>query len=216
MRSRSPMTDWRWVMFLEHRGGARVAVPLTSDRDRLREAARTLTTDCHIVEECLELDFRGLGYIKSYLYPYGCRTEGRISDGLRAGREALFGPEARPEAGKALILLSSSLFDSRHVLATLSQQPDTFDPPLSPGELALWNQDLPVDAMAEVTDREHALWEGWQSREAGVRVLTTGVGVDSFGAGHPPDEGLLWVRGLAGGRVPASRHAGRLGGCPRG
>jgi uncharacterized protein YegL len=42
-----------------------------------------------------------------------------------------------------------------------------------------------------VTDREYARWETWKLREAGVRVYTTGVGVDSYGAGHPPDEGLL-------------------------
>jgi uncharacterized protein YegL len=180
-----------FVTFLEDQGGARTVVPLTADRDRLRGTAQTLTTDCHIVDECHELDFLGLGYIRSYLYPYGCRTEGRISDGLRGGREVLFGPDARPDAGKVLILLSSSHFDSRHVLATLSQDPTTFEPPLSPDEMSKWNRDLPADAMAEVTDREHARWEAWRLRDAGVRVLTTGVGVDSYGAGHPPDEGLL-------------------------
>jgi Mg-chelatase subunit ChlD/DNA-binding beta-propeller fold protein YncE len=179
------------ITFDEQQGGARVVVGLTADRARLRDAGSRLTTDCHIVEECLDLDFHGLGYIKSYLYPNGCRTEGRISDGLRTGREALLGPAARPGAGKALILLSSSLFDSRHVLASLSRDPAMFDPPLTPAEQAMWASDLPADAIAEVTDREHARWEGWLLREAGVRVFTTGVGVDAYGSGHPPDAGLL-------------------------
>lgn len=180
------------VTFLEDQGGARVLVPLTADRQRLRDAARTITTDCRFMDACLELDFRNLAHVRSFLYPYGCRTEGRISDGLRAGREALFGPDGRPEAGKALVLLSSSLHDSRHILATLSLDPETFDPPQTAEEAALWRRDLAVaDPLADVTDRTHARWEGGLLRDLGVRVLTTGVGVDGYGAGHPPDEGLL-------------------------
>ena len=179
--------------FDENQGGGRVIVPLTDDRTVLREAGAAMTTDCRFDEQCRGLDARGLSYMRSFLYPYGCRTEARIADGLRAGREALFGPASRPEAGKALILLSSSLFDSKQVLAVLSQEPQTFDPPFSLAEQARWNLDLPTDFILPVTDREYARWEGWKLREAGVRVYTTGVGVDSYGAGHPPDEGLLAV-----------------------
>lgn len=178
--------------FVEGAGDARVLVPLTGDRERLREAGRAFDTDCRIMQLCLDLNFRQKAHVRSFLFPYGCVTEGRISDGLRAGREALFGPAARPEAGKALILLSPSRSDSFRTLYTLSQDPDTFDPPMSPSELQRWiHEDLPRGVIGPVGDRDHALWEAWQLRESGVRVLTTGVGMDSFGAGHPPDQGLL-------------------------
>jgi hypothetical protein len=179
------------VTFDDNQGGARVLVPFTADRGALRDAATAVTTSCLPDPRCRQLDFDGLGYMRSYLYPYGCLTEGRISDGLRAGREALLAPSARPGAGKVLVLLSYSLFDSRQILATLSQDPQMFEPPFSPTEQALWNKDLPTDLILPVTDRDQARWEGWKLREAGVRMYTSGVGVDSFGAGHPPDEGLL-------------------------
>jgi Mg-chelatase subunit ChlD len=179
------------VTFVEGAGGARLLVGLTGDKERLRAAARAFTTDCRPDPVCLELAFDGRSYIRSFLWPYGCLTEGRISDGLRAGREALFGPLGRAAAGKALILVSPSRSDSLNTLYTLSQDADTFDPPLTPAEQALWNQDLPHGIVGPVPDREHAMWEAWRLREAGVRVLTTGVGPDSLGAGHPPDQGLL-------------------------
>ena len=178
------------VSFKEDQGDARLLLPLTADRIRLLEVARTFRTDCLPLQLCLDLNFKKLGYMRSFLFPHGCLGEGRISDGLRAGREALFGPAGRADAGKAMILISPSRPDSLHVLATLSQDPDTFDPPFEPWEMERWLRDLP-SVTVPVTDREHALWEIWQLREAGVRVLTTGVGMDSFGAGHPPDEALL-------------------------
>jgi Mg-chelatase subunit ChlD len=180
------------VSFLDGQGDARLLAPLTSDRDVLRAVADDFTTECFPVDNCASL-MRDFGHIRSFLWPYGCTAEGRISDGLRAGREALFGPAARSDAGKALILISPSLFDSPHILATLSLNSDTFDPPFSPAEQQRWNLDLQYagDVRATVTDREHSMWEAWQLRDAGVRTLTTGIGIQVFGARHPPDEGLL-------------------------
>ncbi|MFN8423720.1 MAG: VWA domain-containing protein [Anaerolineae bacterium] len=179
------------VTFNDGIGDARLVVPLTSDREVIRAYAKTFTVDCHMDMACFNARTT-LPHIGTFLWPYACTTDGRMSDGLRAAREALFGAAGRPDAGKAVVLLSPSLFDTPRILAILSQDPDTFDPPFTPTEQALWEADRrPLYDIPPQSERELALWEGWRLRELGVEVWTSGVGQDSFGGGHPPDEGLL-------------------------
>lgn len=71
-------------------GGARLLLPLTADRAAATRVLGGLKTSC------LPLAFLGI----TPSYPMN------LAGGLRAGREALFGPLGRPEAGKVLIVLS--------------------------------------------------------------------------------------------------------------
>ncbi len=71
-------------------GGARLLLPLTADRAAASAALGGLKTSC------LPLAFLGI----TPSYPMD------LAGGLRAGREALFGPAGRTEAGKVLIVLS--------------------------------------------------------------------------------------------------------------
>jgi len=71
-------------------GGARLLLPLTTDR---AAAARVLAG---LKTSCLPLAFLGI----TPSYPMD------LAGGLRAGREALFGPLGRPDAGRVLIVLS--------------------------------------------------------------------------------------------------------------
>ncbi|MEO8084118.1 MAG: VWA domain-containing protein [Ardenticatenales bacterium] len=179
------------VTFNDGIGDARLAVPLTADRDVIRAYAKAFTVDCHMDFACFSARTT-LPHIGTFLWPYACTTDGRMSDGLRAAREALFGAAGRPAAGKAVVLLSPSLFDTPRILAILAQDPDTFDPPFTPTEQARWETER--SALYDIppqSERELALWEGWRLRDLGVEVWTSGVGQDSFGGGHPPDEGLL-------------------------
>lgn len=153
--------------FTDEAGGARLVVPLTEDKERLRAALGSLRT------ECLPIP----------LFPER-RADGRISDGLRAGREALFGPAARAGAGKALVLLSPSALDRERVER-------------------MHGRFIAGSIESPVSEREHAAWEGWRLWEAGVRVETVGLGEGQTGLGrppeptpdlismHPPDQGLL-------------------------
>lgn len=175
------------VTFTEEQGGGRVVMPFSDDRNALVQAAQDLPIECHFMEACLSLPI----HVRSYLFPAGCKPEGRISDGLRTGRETLFGASGRDGAGKVLVLLSPSLYDSPRALNILGRNPRMIEPPYTAEEQAQWERELNVWPVPPVSDREHALWEGWQLRDLGVRVLTSGVGLDSFGGGHAPDQGLL-------------------------
>ncbi len=179
------------VTFNHGQGDARLALPLTADRDAVQAFAAAFTVDCRMDEACFEARMRA-PHIGSFLWPYGCVTDGRMSDGLRAAREALAGPGARADAGKAVVLLSPSLFDAPRILAILAQDPDTFDPPFTPTEQARWEADrIPLFAIPPQAERDLAMFEAERLRDAGVEVWTSGVGQDSFGGGHPPDDGLL-------------------------
>lgn len=179
------------VTFNHGQGDARLVLPLTADRDAVKAFAAAFTVDCRMDEACFEARMTR-PHIGAFLWPYGCTTDGRMSDGLRAAREALAGPAARPWAGKAVVLLSPSLYDTPRILAILAQDPDTFDPPFTPTEQALWEADrIPSFAIPPQGERELAVFEAERLRDAGVEVWTSGVGQDSFGGGHPPDEGLL-------------------------
>lgn len=72
-------------------GGARLVQPLTVDRAAAERALAGLKTSC------LPLAFLGI----TPTYPMD------LAGGLRAGREALVGPSGRPQAGKALVVLST-------------------------------------------------------------------------------------------------------------
>jgi|GEM_PF-2507950 len=179
------------VTFNDGVGDARVVVPLTTDRAAVSAFARMYTVDCHMNEACFNARM-SKPHVGTFLWPYACTTDGRMSDGLRVAREMLFGAQARADAGKAVVLLSPSLFDTPRILAILAQEPDTFDPPFTPTEQALWEADRkPLFAIPPEGERELALWEAWRLRDVGVEVWTSGVGQDSFGGGHPPDEALL-------------------------
>ncbi len=156
------------VGFNDELGGARLQVPLTDDRAAVRQRVSGFDLDC----------------LPPALFP-DRRGDGRISDGLRAAREALFGPLAREDAGKVVILISSSILD-REIIERR--------------EYGRWRAgSIP----AGVTEREHAMWEAWRLWEAGVRVYTVGVGEGNLLIGpppepapdlqstHPPDHGLL-------------------------
>jgi len=190
------------VTFNADLGDARLALPLTEDRAAVERYAAAFRTDCRMDQACV-LARQQVLHVGTFLWPYGCTTEGRIADGLRAGRDALVGPAGRPEAPKALVLVSSSQLDAQRTLAILAQNPDTFDPPFSPDEQATWEAEraavYPIPAQG---DRELALHEGWRLRDAGVEVWAVGIGVDAFGFGHPPDDALLAA--LAS---PADRYA---------
>jgi Mg-chelatase subunit ChlD len=137
------------VSFTDAYGGGRLLAGLGDDPSRLGEIARTLPTEC-------------LAFVP------GRGGEGRLADGLRAGREALLGPESRPDADKILILVTPSVFDSGTIAERLVGKPG-----------------------AQVTDREHALWETRRLWNAGVRVVTIGIGPDAVSRRHEPDQGLL-------------------------
>ncbi len=147
--------------------GARLLVPLTDDVQQLRDALSTLSTEC----------------LPPMFYPER-RYDGRTSAGLRAGGEALFGPAARPEAGKVLVLATGSTIDREQIER-------------------IHGRSLPGTVAAPVTDRQHSMWEAWRLWERGVRIFTAGLGVPSQRLGvpappapdlqssQPPDEGLL-------------------------
>ncbi len=156
------------VTFSDQLGGARLRVPLTEDRFAIRDQALALSPDC----------------LPIAWFP-DRRAEGRISDGLRAGREALFGPQARPGAAKALILVSPSILD-REI-----------------HERQLYHRWIAGSIAPGVTERQHAISEAHQLWLAGVRVYAVAVGEDNRPLGpppeptpdlissHPADEGLL-------------------------
>jgi Mg-chelatase subunit ChlD/sugar lactone lactonase YvrE len=160
------------VTFSDVAGGARLLAPLTDDEAALRAAFAGLDTDC----------------LPPQLFPERS-FDGRPSDGLRAGREALFGPRGRPGAGKVLVLVSPSNFDRDSVHRRIGRLP-------SP----------------RVTDREHIMWEARRLWAAGARVHTVALAEDPRAPGpapadtppppiptptpdlnttHPPDRGLL-------------------------
>lgn len=149
------------ISFSDESGSARLLAGLGDDRDTARRAAGALNVQCR----------------PPLLFPDRL-ADGRISDGLRAGREALFGPDSRAEARKALLLLSPSIHDRK----TLRDRLDGLATP-------------------KITDREHALWEARRLWDRGVEVWAVGPGQDSrdrdpgdardIQLPHPPDEGLL-------------------------
>ncbi len=149
------------VNFSDESGSARLRAGLAEDRATARAAATELGVDC----------------LPPLLFP-GRLADGRIADGLRAGREALSGPGSRATARKALILLSPSIFDRKTLRDRMDGQ-----------------------ATPKITDREHALWEARRLWSAGVEVWTVGPGQDfrdrdpgdanDIQLPHPPDEGLL-------------------------
>jgi len=139
------------VTFTDEGGGARLRVALGADRSEVREALRTLPTEC----------------LPPALFP-GRGQEGRVADGLRAGREALLGAQARPEAEKVLLLVTPSRFDAAAELARLEG-----------------------GATAQVTDRAHALWEARRLWDAGAQVVVIGMGPDTVARRHGSDQGLL-------------------------
>jgi len=155
------------VSFNDVAGGARLRAPLTDDKGALKSVLASFGTDCQPIR----------------FFP-DRRSDARMSDGLRAGREALFGPAGRAGAGKVLVLVSPSAFD-REVVERL---------------FGRWIADA---APPGVTEREHAMWEAWRLWEEGVRAYTVGVGEPQAGIGpppaptpdlqstHPPDQGLL-------------------------
>ncbi len=140
------------VGFNDQLGGARLLAPLSADRFAIRDRGLALSPDC----------------LPIALFPER-RAEGRISDGLRAGREALLGPQARPAAAKVLILVSPSILD-REI-----------------HERQLYGRWIAGSSAPAVTEREHALWEARRLREAGVRLYAVGVGEDSRPLGPPPE-----------------------------
>lgn len=155
------------VAFNDQAGSARLLMPLTGDKAALKGVLAAFRTDCQPIR----------------FFP-DRRSDAKISDGLRAGREALYGPADRPAAGKALVLLSPSAQDRERVERMLGRwMAGSIDPP--------------------VPEREHAMWEAWRLWEAGARVYTVGVGLPSTVIGpppppapdlqstHEPDQGLL-------------------------
>ncbi len=123
------------VSFNDVLGGARLTQPLTDDRAALTAAISGLRNEC----------------LPPFLAP-DRGAEGRIADGLRAGREALNGPKGRPSAGTVVAIFSPSIFDQAAIFAG----PDSPDAP-------------------PVGDREHALWEARRLWALGARVYAFGV-----------------------------------------
>lgn len=123
------------VRFTDEDGGARLLSPLSDDRDALLALARGLRNEC----------------LPPALAP-GRGFEGRLSDGLRAGYEALSGPAARPAAARVAIIVSPSRFDTPAIFARLEGR-------LTPA----------------VLDRTHVLWQGRRLGALGARVFGIGL-----------------------------------------
>jgi len=144
------------VRFTDEEGGARLLAPLSDDQEALGAVARGLRNEC----------------LPPELVP-GRGFEGRLSDGLRAGFEALYGPAARVGAARAAIVVSPSRFDTAATFARLA------------------GLDTPF-----VLDRTHALWQARRLGALGARVFTVSLPEEAR-AGFPLAASALGRQGLA-------------------
>lgn len=149
------------VGFNDVLGGARLLHGLTDDRTALEATLSGLRNEC----------------LPPFLAP-DRGAEGRISDGLRAGREALQGPLGRPTAGKALVLFSPSIFDQAAIFA---------------------GEDSPGGPPA--SDREHTLWEAHRLWSLGARIYA--FGVDAEVATFPDADASVGAGVDVGADIPA-------------
>jgi len=134
------------VRFTDELGSGRLLLPLSENHDLLAEKIGGLRNEC----------------LPPFLAP-DRGAEGRIADGLRAGREALEGHVARHEAGKVLVLLSPSLFDAAALYDRLDHGPA---PRVRPD---------PTSTLPQVSDRTHALREARRLWRSGVSVFSVAV-----------------------------------------
>ncbi|MCB0215300.1 MAG: VWA domain-containing protein, partial [Chloroflexi bacterium] len=155
------------VGFNDEADGARLLVPLTDDKQALREALASLSTEC----------------LPPIFYPER-RYDARNAAGLRAGGEALFGPAGRPAAGKVLVLVSASSIDREQAERLFGRSlPGSLAAPVSDREHALWEA--------------WRLWaRGARIYSVGVGLPAQRLGMPAppapdLQSSQPPDEGLL-------------------------